>query len=917
VTSNPAIFEKAITGSSDYRAILERPEARMLDAKTLYEQLAVEDIRDAADALRPIYEETSRRDGYVSLEVSPLLAYDTAGTLDEARRLWREVGRDNLMIKVPATPHGISAVQELIGEGINVNVTLLFALDAYERVAEAYIAGLERYAARRGDLKRVASVASFFISRIDTAIDAIVAARLQAGTSANETNLLHGLTGKVALANAKLTYQRYQELFSGRRWQALAGQGAQTQRLLWASTGTKNPSYRDVIYIEELIGPDTVNTIPPATFDAFRDHGRPRASLVEDVVSAADTMATLAEVGISMKDVTDKLLVEGVQLFSDAFGKLLNAVEKQTREAGAGRLNRLTYTLPEPLAAAVKDSLTEWRAEGKVRKLWGRDASLWSGRDEAEWLGWLGITNGQIAHIERLTAIREAARGAGFSQVLLLGMGGSSLGPEVIKTTFGPISGFPELHVLDSTDPAQVKAFENKVDLKNTLFVVSSKSGSTLEPNVFKQYFFDRIGRLVGEKEAGRRFLAITDPGSKMQQVAERDGFRRIFLGWPNIGGRYSVLSDFGLVPAAIMGVDVAKFLDRTEEMVWACMPSVPVADNPGVVLGTILGVAAQEFGRDKMTIVASPGIFDLGAWLEQLVAESTGKDGKGVIPIDRETLGKPDVYGRDRLFIYVRLSSAPNAAQDASVDELERAGHPVVRIAVDDPYDLGEEFFRWEFATAVAGSILGIHPFDQPDVEASKMATRKLTDEYEKSGALPRETPIFTGNGIELFTDGENAAALAKAVNGTPTLAGYLKAHLNRLNEGDYFALLGYIEMNEAHERVLQEIRQRIRDITRVATCLEFGPRFLHSTGQAYKGGPNTGVFLQITCDDAADLPVPGRKYTFGVVKAAQARGDFEVLVERGRRALRAHLGADVAAGLGTLRVAILAALGRDRAAV
>jgi transaldolase/glucose-6-phosphate isomerase len=629
------------------------------------------------------------------------------------------------------------------------------------------------------------------------------------------------------------------------------------------------------------------------------------------VESAADTMATLAEAGISMRDVTDKLLVEGVQLFSDAFGNLLKAVERQTRDAGAGRLNRLSYTLPEPFAAAVKESLAEWRAHGKVRRLWGRDASLWTGRDEAQWLGWLGITNDQLAHIERLTGIREAAKSAGFSHVLLLGMGGSSLGPEVIKTTFGAISGFPELLVLDSTDPAQVKAFENKVDLKNTLFIVSSKSGSTLEPNVFKQYFFDRIERLVGPKKAGGRFLAITDPGSKMQQVAERDGFRRVFLGWPNIGGRYSVLSDFGLVPAAVMGVDVAKLLDRTEEMVCACMPSVPVAENPAAVLGTILGVAAHKFRRDKMTIVTSLRIFNLGAWLEQLVAESTGKEGKGLIPIDREPLGKPDVYGPDRLFVYLRLSSAPDAAQDASVDELERAGHPVVRIAVDDPYDLGEEFFRWEFATAVAGSILGIHPFDQPDVEASKIATRKLTDEYEKSGALPRETPIFTGNGIQLFADEKNAAVLAKKVNGTPTLAGYLEAHLNRLNEGDYFALLAYIEMNEAHERVLQEIRQGVRDIKRVATCLEFGPRFLHSTGQAYKGGPKTGVFLQITCDDAIDLPVPGRKYTFGVVKAAQARGDFDVLVECDRRALRAHLGADVAAGLSTLRVGLLAALG------
>jgi transaldolase / glucose-6-phosphate isomerase len=909
VTSNPAIFEKAISGNSDYRAMLERPDVRALDAKTAYERLAVQDIQDAADALRPVYDETSMRDGYVSLEVSPLLAYDTPATLDEARRLWAAVRRDNLMIKVPATAQGIAAVHQLIGEGINVNVTLLFAQDWYERVAEAYIAGLETYASRGGDLKRVASVASFFISRIDTAIETLISARLHAGD--NEASLLRGLEGKVAIANAKLAYQRYQELFSGPRWQALAALGAQTQRLLWASTGNKNPNYRDVLYIDELIGPDTVNTIPPPTFDAFRDHGRPRASLVEDVESAADTMATLAEVGISMKDVTDKLLVDGVQLFCDAFENLLKAVEKQTKHAGAGRLNRLTYTLPEPLTAAVKESLAEWRAHGKVRKLWARDALLWTGRDEAQWLGWLGITNDQLAHIERLSGIREAARSAGFSHVLLLGMGGSSLGPEVIKTTFGKISGFPELYVLDSTDPTQVKAFENKVDLKQTLFIVSSKSGSTLEPNVFKEYFFDRVERIVGPKKAGDRFLAITDPGSKMQQIAEHDGFRRIFLGWPNIGGRYSVLSDFGLVPAAVMGVDVAKFLDRTEEMVCACMPSVPVAENPAVVLGTILGVAAQEFGRDKMTIVASPGIFDLGAWLEQLVAESTGKDGKGVIPIDREALGKPDVYGGDRLFVYLRLSTAPEAAQDTSVDELERAGHPVVRIAVDDPFDLGEEFFRWEFATAVAGSILGIHPFDQPDVEASKIATRRLTDEYEKSGALPGETPIFAGNGIELFTDEKNAAVLAKQVSNAPTLANYLKAHLDRLKEGDYFALLAYIEMNKAHERILKEIREGVRDTKRVATCLEFGPRFLHSTGQAYKGGPNTGVFLQITCNDAVDLPVPGRKYTFGVVKAAQARGDFDVLVQRDRRALRAHLGADVAAGLSRLRVGLLAALG------
>jgi transaldolase / glucose-6-phosphate isomerase len=907
VTSNPAIFEKAIAASSDYYAILERPDVRAMDAKILYEQLAVQDIRDAADVLRPVYDETARRDGYVSLEVSPLLAYDTAATLDEARRLWRTVARDNLMIKIPATPQGIAAVQELIGEGINVNVTLLFDQESYERVAEAYLSGLEIHAARGGELNRVASVASFFLSRIDAAIDTLTAARLQAGANPSETGLLHGLSGKVAIANAKHAYQYYKELYSGRRWRALAGLGAQTQRLLWASTGTKNPSYHDVVYVEELIGPDTVNTIPPATFEAFRDHGRPRASLEDDLESAADTMATLAEVGISMKEVADKLLGEGVQLFSDAFEKLLKALAKQIRQTGAKSLNRLTYTLPEPLAGAVNESLAQWCAQKKVRMLWARDASLWTGKDESRWLGWCGVANDQLAHIQRLTAIKETANSARFSNVFLLGMGGSSLGPEVIKMSFGAISGFPELYVLDSIDPAQVKAFESKVDLKDTLFIVSSKSGSTLETSLLQEYFFDCIKRLVGPKEAGSRFLAITDPGSKLQLLAERDGFGRVFLGWPNIGGRYSVLSDYGLVPAAIMGVDAAKLLDRTEEMVCACMPSVPVAENPGVVLGAILGVSAQEFGRDKVTVVASQGISYIGAWLKHLLAESTGKDGKGLIPIDREALGKPDVYGRDRLFIYLRLSAAPDAAQDASVEELERAGQPVIRITVDDLYDLGEEFFRWEFATAVAASILGVHPFDQPDVEASKMATRRLAEENAKGAALPGEAPIFAGDGIELFADEKNAAALAQPANSTRTLSGYLGAHLNRLNEGDYFAVLAHMEMNEAHDRVLQEIRQRVRDSRRVATCVEYGPRYLHSTGQVYKGGPNTGVFLQITCDDAVDLHVPARNYSFGVVKAAQARADFDALVKRHRRVLRAHLGPDVPAGLNALRDAVL----------
>jgi transaldolase/glucose-6-phosphate isomerase len=881
VTSNPAIFEKAIAGSSDYKDVLEDPASRNLDAKALYEQIAIRDIQAAADALAPVYETSLAHDGYVSLEVSPSLARDTAGTLEEARRLWKAVNRKNLMVKVPGTPEGIPAFQQLIAEGINVNVTLLFAQSVYEQVAEAYIAGLEARAAQGLDLSHVASVASFFVSRIDTAIDAMPAAKAA------------GIAGKVAIANAKLTYERSNEILSSSRWFALALQGAQKQRLLWASTSSKNPAYRDVIYVEELIGSDTVNTIPPATFNAFRDHGQLRASLIEDVPAAHAVMRSLADAGISMKAVTDKLLVEGLQQFQTAFDALLQATGK-----ASVKINRQSFKLADDLAAEVKASLEDWKANDKIHRLWRGDATLWSTTDESQWVGWLGITDDQLAHIPHLKSIAEEVKAAGYKHALLLGMGGSSLCPEVMRMTFGTVPGFPEMHVLDSTDPAQILAIEKKVDLANTVFIVSSKSGGTLEPNIFKQYFFERAKETVGAEEASKRFIAITDPGSKMQHVAEAGHFSHIFFGLPTIGGRYSALSDFGMVPAAVMGVDVPRLLASTEEMVHACTPTVPIEENPGVVLGTVLGICAKH-GRDKLTLVSSPGIHDLGAWLEQLIAESTGKIGKGIIPVDRENPGSPEVYGQDRIFAYLRLESAPDAAQDKAVDVLERAGHPVVRIAVGEPYNLGEEFFRWEIATAVAGSILGINPFNQPDVEASKIVTKALTTEYEQTGHLAPESPILEADGVKLFADPKNAADLHSLVGADQTLAGYIKAHLGRLSAGDYFALLGYIQMNQEHEDALQSIRHTVRDRKQVATCLGFGPRFLHSTGQAYKGGPNSGVFLQITCDDAVDVSVPGQTYTFGVVKAAQARGDFQVLADRGRRALRVHLGANVAAGL------------------
>jgi transaldolase/glucose-6-phosphate isomerase len=900
VTSNPSIFEKAMGTGTDYDEQLKSLMAdKVMSAGELYETLAIKDIQDVADQLKPVYDATKHLDGYVSLEVSPYLANDTEKTLVEARRLWKTVNRPNLMVKVPATEAGIPAIQTLIGEGININVTLLFSQDAYHRVADAYIAGIETLAKNGGNIASVASVASFFVSRIDTLMDKELAA-----TGKPEAEKL---MGQVAIANAKLAYQLYKKLFSSPQWEALKAKGAVPQRLLWASTSTKDKKYSDVRYVEELIGKDTVDTIPPATMDAFRDHGTPRASLEENVEQAQQIMDGVGKVGVSMDKVTTQLVQEGVALFAEAFDKLLGAVEAKRVGFLGDKLNRQSYKLPGDLDQAVNDSLATWTKAGTLRRLWAKDKGVWTGADEDQWLGWLDVVDEQLADLGPLTALRERMQKGGYTHILLLGMGGSSLGPEVFAVTYGTQPGFPRLLVLDSTDPAQIKAVESKIDYAKTLFIVSSKSGSTLEPNIFKAYFFTQAQKLLGDK-AAEHFVAVTDPGSNMQKVAEGDKFSEIHYGLKSIGGRYSVLSDFGMVPASAMGIEPGAFLKTTAQMVRACGPTVTAGQNPGVILGTILGVAGNA-GRDKVTIVASPKLFDFGAWAEQLIAESTGKIGKGLIPVDAEPLGEVSAYGQDRVFVYLRLAGNIDQKQESLMAALEQAGHPVVRIDLASTATLGQEFLRWEIAIAVAGSILGINPFNQPDVEASKIETKKLTTAYESSGSLPPESPFFEVDGIKLYTDEKNAAAIKGAAK-EQSLKGYLKAHFDRVKAGDYVGFLAYLAQSSPHNDAIQAVRAKMRDAKKVATVVGFGPRFLHSTGQAYKGGPNSGVFLQITADDKADLAVPGAKYTFGVVKAAQARGDFDVLAERGRRALRVHLPADVEAGLKTLSDAIAAVI-------
>ena len=901
LTSNPSIFEQAIGQSDEYAAAIKAFSASGAPRiNAIYEHLAIADIRAAADVLRPVYDRTGARDGYVSLECSPYLANDTQGTITEAVRLWQTVNRPNLMIKIPATDAGLPAIRAVIGKGINVNITLLFAVETYRKVVEAYIGGLEDLRAANRDFSKVASVASFFISRTDAAVEQRIGLLDDPARGAD-------LLGKIAIANAKLAYQAYGVLFAGPRWAALAHAGAMTQRLLWASTSTKSKSFKDTLYVEALVGRDTVNTVPPKTMEAFRAHGVVQADAVEQGLDEARrNLRALADLGIDLDAVSRGLVVDGVRLFRDAFDALMGAIARQVREAAPHRVGTTSVvTGSDKARTEIADEMESWRKLGAVQRLWAADPALWTDADEGHWAGWLNVVDDSVDDVTPLHRIGDYVREHAFTDVVLLGMGGSSLGPEVLATVLGAQPGWPRFHMLDSTDPVQIAGIEAAIALDRTLFITSSKSGSTLEPNIFTDYFRDRVAARVGQDRVSDHFVAITDPGSSLEQRAIDERWAAVFPGVPSIGGRYSVLSNFGRVPAAAIGIDGTALLRATLPMVRACGADVPPEENPGIQLGIALGVAARSLGRDKVTLVTSPGIAPIGAWLEQLLAESTGKRNLGLIPVAGEPLGAPEVYGDDRVFAYIELAGAHSASQRQALAALAAAGHPVIKLTLNAPGDIGQEFFRWEIAVAAAGSIIGINPFDQPDVEASKQKTKALTDAIEQGQAVPAQTPLCADGGMALYADRANAALLGDR----SSIASCLKYHFARIKPGDYVALLAYIDRTDAANDLLTALRVQIRDRTRSATCVGFGPRFQHSTGQLYKGGPNTGVFVQITCDDARDLPVPGHRYSFGAVKAAQAAGDLAVLAERGRRVIRIHLD-DPVTGLPRLARAIEQAL-------
>jgi transaldolase / glucose-6-phosphate isomerase len=849
VTSNPTIFNAAILGSEDYDEQLAETARAGLSTREIYQALAIRDIQDACDVLRVVYDQTDGADGFVSLEVDPDIAFDTERTMEQAREYWDRVDRPNLFIKIPGTKEGVPAIEEMIYEGRNINVTLLFGVEEYTAVAEAYIRGLERRHAEGKDLD-VASVASFFVSRVDTEVDK----RLKAS---GHTELL----GKAGIANARAAYQRYKEIFGSERFAALRAAGARVQRPLWASTGVKDPAYPDTMYVDGLVAPDTVNTMPMATLLAAGDHAHIDGPTADQDPTA--DLEALAAAGIDLKDVTDQLLREGVEKFVEPMEKLLGGIDDKREAIITRRPRSIDAWIPDDLEPAIAERVKRAADDDVARRIWRKDETLWGepGQPEiANRLGWLTITETMREDLDDLRAFADEVRDAGIQDVVLLGMGGSSLAPEVIRLSFGEQPGRPRLHVLDSTDAGAIRAVEDAIDLDHTLFLVSTKSGGTIETLSLFKHFWER-------HPDGSAFVAITDPGSGLEDLAREHGFRRTFLNDPDIGGRYSALSFFGLVPAALMGADVAGLLDRAGVAEHNCQSFESGDVSSGLWLGLAWGELAAA-GRDKLTYVVDAPLRSFGLWVEQLIAESTGKHGKGIVPVVGEPLGAPEAYGNDRTFVHLRHGDGPDEEVDAKVAALREAGHPVIVRDIDGPRDLGRIFFFAEFAIATVGWVLDINPFDQPNVQEAKDNTARALE----AGA--QDQPDATDDDLRALLDG--------------------------LAAPHYLAVMGYVQPSDAFDAAVAELRAAVRDATHAATTFGYGPRFLHSTGQLHKGGAPHGRFLQLIHDSEPDVDVPGESYSFTRLKHAQAIGDLETLRGHGLQAERVTLtGDDPAAAL------------------
>ena len=902
ITSNPSIFNKAITSGTDYDNQIKQLVEQKKGIHEIYEALTIKDVQDACDILRPVYDSSERVDGFISIEVSPYLARDTQGTIIEARRLFKEVNRPNCYIKIPGTPEGVPAIEQVLYEGINVNVTLLFSIQSYEAVAYAYLNALEHRVAENKPIDKLRSVASFFLSRIDVLTDQLLGNLIIPG-NLNEGDLHpENLFGKAAIANAKIAYQSFKKIFSGERWEKLSSSGAKVQRPLWASTSTKNPLYDDVKYVEPLIGPDTVNTLPDETIDAFADHGKIEANTIErDVDESYKIIEDLKNFGIDIDFVTTQLLNEAIQKFIEPYDNLMKNIS-QKREALLGERignQKISFGKSKAEVSAAMKSLNEKQF---TRRLFAKDPHLWSVDPEQIKeinirLGWLDSMEYFLAKSDEVNQLVKDVKVKKYKFVVLLGMGGSSLCPEVSRETFGSKPGYPELNVLDNTDPSAVKDVESKIDLRKTLFIVSSKSGTTLETSCFQHYFFEETKKIVGDS-AGEHFVAITDPGTSLMKEAQQNNYRHVFENPIEFGGRYSALSFFGLVPMALIGIDIKKILNNAHQMQMSCGPFVPAEVNPGVSLGIFLGINYKQ-GRDKISFVMSKSISSFGLWVEQLIAESTGKMGKGLIPVESEKLGNPENYSNDRVFVHIYTSFDDSKSDEKKLIALEKAGHPVVRIEIKDKFALGAEYLRWEIATATAGAVIGINAFDQPNVAESKKNSEGLLEEWKLKGNFSEGEPIVSKEGISVFCN-ESAQWLFDGHR--KSVKEFLNSYFKLAKPSDYISFLAYFLQTPVKNKMLQDLRMNLRNKFKVATTVGYGPRYLHSTGQLHKGGANNGVFILFTCDAKEEISISGKEFGFATLQRAQALGDFRSLNSHERRVVRVHLGSDIEGGLKNL---------------
>lgn len=876
ITSNPSIFEASLSKSAAYNDVLQSMAWSGMNCDQIYFELIKEDIQTAADLFKPVYEESEGLDGLVSVEIDPFLAHNATKSIEEGKALWAQINRKNLMIKVPATSEGYEVIKELIAEGINVNATLIFSVEQYKKVIEAYMNGLEKRLKNHQSIDSISSVASFFVSRIDTSVDKLLDALITAD-SAN-FDQANRLKGKIAIATAKAAYQQFLEIFGSERFEELKSNGARIQRLLWASTGTKNKTYSDTLYVDDLVAENTVNTVPPHTLSALLDHGKSELSIQNGLDEAQNQLKALGELGIDLVEVTEKLEEEGVEKFQNAHSSLLDLVETK-RKLFAQELDGLT----DSVQSALRDSASEV----SVGQLYAHDPTFWTNNERGfeeirKRLGWLGLPSQQMELIGELEAFRAELLQEGFTDAFVLGMGGSSLAPEVISQSIAPTVQEGQglrLQIIDTTNPEEIANRVENVDLRKTLFIVSSKSGGTSETISAYKYFWQQLTN-QGVEKVGQHFVAVTDPDSPLQFLAEAKGFRRVFNARPDVGGRYSVFTKFGLVPAAVMGVDLAKFLNVAKESEKQSRENVPYPANPNLLLGLILGEAAKA-GKDKLSFIAEKYAAYLVPWLEQLIAESSGKEGKGILPIEGEPLLDTLDYPDDRIFVYFSV----NGVKAPIIKTLLEKGHPVIKIEVTDPYQIAKEFYRWEYATAVACASLDVNAFDQPNVQLSKTITKDRITEYQEKGSLDDGTAIWENEEALVYGDAVDGLTDAKS------LLDVIKAYGKTVAEKGYIALNAFVPRLEENETYLQNLRKLLLNEFNKATTLGFGPRFLHSTGQLHKGGPEGGLFITFTKDNKFDFDIPGEGMSFGTLQRAQALGDIEALKQKGKRVIRIHL--------------------------